>query len=61
MKETPRNKKQTREYLIKTARKQNNGGIRMNLVEELVDDIMKGGSFIDAVNALVMDTHYWDQ
>jgi hypothetical protein len=60
-KDTPRDREQTRNYLVKTARKQCRGGLRTNMVEELVTDIMNGGRFIDAVNALVMDTEYWDQ
>ena len=61
MKDTSRDREQTRNYLIKTARKKWGGPICLDKVEELVNDIMKGGSFIDAVNVLVMDTEYWDQ
>jgi len=57
-----RDRDQTRRFLIKTAQAKLTGkGMRMNMVEELVDGIMKGGSFIDAVNSLVDDCYYWDQ
>lgn len=61
--DTPRDRDQTRRYLIKTAQaKLKEGvGMRMNMVDELVADVMKGGSFIDAVNSLVDDCYYWDK
>ncbi len=59
---TPRDRDQTRRYLIKTAQAKMKGkGMRMNMVDELVDGIMRGKSFIDAVNSLVDDSYYWDQ
>jgi len=62
-KDAPRDREQTRRYLIKTAQaKLKDGmGMRMNMVDELVAGIMRGGSFIDAVNSLVDDCYYWDQ
>lgn len=60
-KDIPRDREQTRRYLIKTAQaKLGDRGMRMNMVDELVNGIMKGGSFIDAVNSLVDDCYYWD-
>lgn len=60
--DTTRNRDQTRYYLIKTAQHKMKGkGMRMNMVDQLVDGIMRGESFIDAVNALVDDSYYWDQ
>ena len=57
-----RSREQTRYYLIKTAQHKMKGkGMRMNTVDELVDNIMKGGSFIEAVDSLVADSYYWDQ
>ena len=57
-----RDRDQTRRYLIKTAQAQLKGkGMRTNMVEELVDNIMRGGSFVEAVNSLVDDCYYWDQ
>jgi hypothetical protein len=58
----PRDREQTRRYLIKTVRaKIGDKGMRMNMVDELVADVMRGGSFIDAVNSLIDDCYYWDQ
>ena len=60
--DTSRDRDQTRRFLIKTAQAKMKGkGMRMNRVEELVDDIMKGGSFIEAVDSLVADSYHWDQ
>ncbi len=61
--DAPRDREQTRRYLIKTAQaKLKEGmGMRMNMVDELVADVMRGSSFIDAVNSLVDDCYYWDQ
>jgi hypothetical protein len=60
--DTSRDWEQTRRFLIKTAQAKLKGkGMRMNMVDELVAGIMKGGSFIDAVNSLVDDCYYWDQ
>jgi len=57
-----RDRDQTRRFLIKTAQAKMKGkGMRMNMVDELVDGIMKGRSFIDAVESLVADSYYWDQ
>jgi len=59
---TPRDRDQTRRFLIKTAQAKMKGkGMRMNTVDELVDGIMKGRSFIDAVENLVADSYHWDQ
>ncbi len=59
--DAPRDREQTRRFLIKTAQaKLGDKGMRMNLVDQLVADIMRGESFIDAVNSLVDDCHYWD-
>ena len=61
-KDTPRDREQTRNFLVKTARAKLDGiPMRTNMIEELVTDVMKGGSFIDAVNSLVDDCHYWNQ
>ena len=61
-KDAPRDRAQTRRFLIKTAQAKLDGkGMRTNMIDELVNDVMKGGSFIDAVNSLVDDCHYWDQ
>ena len=58
----PRDRDQTRRFLIKTARAKLDGTpMRTNMIEELVNGIMRGGSFIDAVNSLVDDCYYWDQ
>jgi len=58
----PRDRDQTRRFLIKTAQAKMKGkGMRLNMVDELVDGIMKGRSFIDAVETLVSDSYYWDQ
>ena len=60
-KDAPRDREQTRRYLIKMAHaKLKDEGMRMNMVDELVDGIMKGGSFIDAVDRLVDDSRYWN-
>jgi len=60
--DTPRDREQTRRFLIKTAQDTLKGvPLRTNMIEELVNDVMKGGSFIDAVNSLVDDCHYWNQ
>ena len=60
--DTPRDRDQTRNFLVKTAKAKLDGiPMRTNMIEELVDDIIKGGSFIDAVNSLVDDCYYWDQ
>lgn len=60
MKDAPRDREQTLNYLIKTARKKRGGPICLDRVEELVDGIMKGESFIDAVNFLILDSEMWD-
>jgi len=58
----PRDRNQTRRYLIKTAQaKLGDKGMRTNMIDELVDNIMRGGSFIEAVDSLVADCYYWDQ
>ena len=60
--DTSRDRNQTCRFLIKTAQAKMKGkGMRMNRVEELVDDIMKGGSFIEAVDSLIADSYHWDQ
>ena len=60
--DTTRDWDQTRRFLIKTAQARMKGkGMRMNMVDQLVNGIMKGESFIDAVNSLVDDCYYWDQ
>ena len=60
--DTTRDRDQTRRYLIKTAQARLKGkGMRTNKIEELVDGVMRGDSFVEAVNSLVDDCYYWDQ
>jgi hypothetical protein len=57
-----RDRDQTRRYLIKSARSQLKGcPMRTNSIEELVDGVMQGRSFVDAVTALVDDSYLWEQ
>lgn len=60
MKDAPRDRKQTRDYLVRTACKKYGKPVCLDTVEELVDSIMGGGSFIGAVDSLILDSEMWD-
>ena len=60
MKDISRDREQTRHYLVKTACKKYGKPVCLDRVEELVDGIMRGGSFIGAVDSLILDSEMWD-